>query len=541
MRSNRLVSSVIRGLALAVAAAAAIAVPGCAQKRPPVRTAANAVAVRLAPLPTLRAELEQLFNAPAFARATWGVLIQSLDTGETLYSLNPNKYVMPASNMKIVTLAAAAERLGWDYRFPTEIATQGEVDPAEGVLRGDLIVVGHGDPTINGRGGAAARIFGEWAQRLRELGIREIDGRIIGDDDAFDEEPLGAGWSWDYLGYGYAAPVGSLEFNEDVVELTVHPGAAPGDPVNVAVSPVEAGIVVVNHLTTGTPGSSPDVELRRLPGRNVLELYGNVPAKLPAYSLRASVDNPTLLFVRALRSALVNAGIAVRGDAVDVDELETPLDRASERVLFTHESEPLREIARVLMKVSQNLYAETLLKTLGTVSTPITTTAGARPGVSASGAGDGTQPPMLVRGTAEGGRRVVRDVLASWGIPPESVIMYDGSGLSRANAVTPELLVRLLRQMYITPRHQSAFIETLPIGGIDGSLSDRFRGTRAEANVHAKTGSIANVRALSGYVRTQDDELIAFSIIANNFNMSQSAVDAVTDRVVDRLARFSRR
>jgi D-alanyl-D-alanine carboxypeptidase/D-alanyl-D-alanine-endopeptidase (penicillin-binding protein 4) len=515
--------------------------PACAARRAPVTKAESSVAVRLAPLPTLRAELEQLFNAPALARATWGVLIQSLDTGETLFALNPNKYVMPASSMKIVTLAAAAERLGWDYRFTTDIATTGTLDPSSGVLDGDLIVVGRGDPTINGRGGPPTRVFDEWARRLREMGIREISGRIIGDDDAFDEESLGAGWSWDYLGYGYAAPIGALEFNEDVVEVTMHPGSAPGDVVGVEVSPPEAGITIVNHLATGTPGASPDLELRRLPGRNVLELYGTVPAKLPAYTLRASVDNPTLLFVRTLRSSLIAGGIAVRGDAVDVDDLETPTDRLAQRTLFTHDSAPLREIARVLMKVSQNLYAETLLKTLGTLSAPLTTTAGGRLGPAAAAGGDGPQPAMVVRGTAEGGRRVVRDVLASWGIPPDSVIMYDGSGLSRANAVTPELLVRLLRQMYIAPKHQSAFIESLPIGGIDGTLGDRFRGTRAESNVHAKTGSIANVRSLSGYVRTQDDELIAFSIIANNFNSPQSAVDAVTDRVVDRLARFSRR
>lgn len=530
---------IVRGFSLALALV--LGTTACGGARQTVITdPGRSVAVQLAALPTLRAELEQTFNAPAFARATWGVLIQSLDTGETLYALNPNKYVMPASNMKIVTLAAAAERLGWEYRFTTDLVAGGSIDAA-GVLHGDLIVIGHGDPTINGRGGSPMRVFDAWAERLRQIGVTAIEGRIVGDDDAFDEESLGAGWSWDYLGYGYAAPVSALEFNENVVQVTLTPGTSAGDPVGAVINPAEAGVDVVNRLTTGNPGSPADLELRRLPGRNAVELYGSLPAKLAPITRTASVDNPTLFFVRALRAALIAAGITVRGDAVDIDDLGAPLDRTSGRPLFTHESASLADIARVLMKVSQNLYAETLLKTLGTLPAPVTTTTIARPGATAVFGGDGVQSMTPLRGTTEGGRRVVRDVLASWGIPPESVIMYDGSGLARGNAVTPDLIVRLLRQMYITPKHSTAFVETLPIGGVDGTLEERFRNTRAHGNVRAKTGSIANVRALSGYVRTQDDELLAFSIIANNFNMPQAAVDAVADRVVDRLARFSRR
>jgi serine-type D-Ala-D-Ala carboxypeptidase/endopeptidase (penicillin-binding protein 4) len=525
---------------LTIALAIVVTTASCAARRTPMPAASGTVDIQVAALPTLRAELEQTFSAPAFARATWGVLIQSLDTSETIFALNPNKYMMPASNMKIVTLAAAAERLGWDFKFPTEIIANGGIE--SGVLHGDLIVVGHGDPSINGRDGTATRVFDSWARQLRQLGITDIQGRIVGDDDAFDEEGLGAGWSWDYLGYGYAAPVGALEFNENIVQVALTPGAAPGEPVTVELSPVGFGVNVVNRIVTGEAGTASDVELRRLPGKDVLELYGSMPAKGATVRRSASVDNPTLYFVRALRQSLIAGGIAVQGDAVDIDDLPTPLDRSAGRPLLTHESPPLGELARVLMKVSQNLYAETLLKTLGTLPGPVVTTTATRPGATpAAGDGVAVPPATPVRGTAEGGRRVVRDVLSLWGIPPESVIMYDGSGLARGNAVTPDVIVRLLRQMYITPKHSASFIQALPIGGVDGSLEQRFRSTVAAGNVRAKTGSIANVRALSGYVRTQDDELLVFSIIANNFNMPQSAVDAVTDRVVDRLARFSRR
>jgi len=515
-----------------------LVLPACAARpRTPVKAPGSSVTIEVPPLPALRAELDQIFNAPPFARATWAVLIQSLASGETLYAINPNKLVMPASNMKIVTLAVAAERLGWDYRFETELTALGDI--REGVLEGDLLVTGQGDPTINGRGGSPTRVFEEWAAELRALGIQEISGRIIGDDDAFDEEGLGSGWSWDYLGYGYAAPVGALEFNENIVEVTMRPGMTPGDPVAIDMKPPEAGLVIVNRVTTGGAGSSPDVELKRLPGRDELEVYGTVPAKLAAYTRTASVDNPTRYFARTLRTVLIAQGIAVRGEAVDIDDLVTPPDRTKSRRLFVHQSPPLEEIGRVLMKVSQNLYAETLLKTLGRTASPVMTTA-SRPGSGVTAAGDGPQPAAVVRGTTEGGRRVVRETLSAWGIPPESLVIYDGSGLARGNLVTADLIVRLLRQMHVTPKH-TAFAETLPVGGVDGSLDERFKDSRARGNVRAKTGSIANVRALSGYLRTQDDELLVFSMMANNFNMPQSSIDATTDRVVDRLVQFSRR
>ncbi len=161
-------------------------------------------------------------------RGVWGVDVRSLDSGERLYSLNAGKLMMPASNMKILTVAAGAEVLGWDYRFTTTLETAGTI--AGGVLRGDLFVRSNGDPSINTREGRADAVLHEWARGLEAAGITSIEGRVIGDDQAFDDEGIGAGWAWDYLQYGYAAPVGALEFNENVATLTIAPGAAAGDP-----------------------------------------------------------------------------------------------------------------------------------------------------------------------------------------------------------------------------------------------------------------------------------------------------------------------
>lgn len=453
-----------------------------------------------------------MFLAPALNRSLWAVMVQSLDSGEVLYRLNSAKLVMPASNMKIVTLAAAAERLGWDYTFETRLLAAGPIE--NGVLRGDLIVVGGGDPSINGRGGSPTRVFETWADRLRADGVARIDGRIVGDDRAFQDEPLGAGWAWDDLGYGYAAPISALQYNENLAQVVVRPGDASGAAAHVELGPPESGLVLEARVTTSAPGVQADLELKRLAGSDRLEVMGTIPSGSGEIVRTAAVNDPAGFFVRALRAVLVGRGIDVRGEAVHIDRAASPPDRAAATLLFSHRSPPLSEIATVLMKVSQNLYAETLLKTLGaTRGTP----------------------------TAEAGRKVVQEVLEGWGVPPDAVVLSDGSGLSRYNFVTAETLVRILGQMHRDQRHQAAFSATLPIGGRDGTIARRMKGTRAEGNVQAKTGSIANVRALSGYTRTVDGELLVFSIIANNFNLPPSVIDGVTDLAAERLANFTRK
>lgn len=480
---------------------------------------------------TLRADLAGIFGAPAFARMQWGVLIQSLGSDEVLYSEQPSKLMMPASNMKIVTLSAAAERLGWDFTYETKLVSAAPVE--DGVLRGDLIVVGSGDPTINARGGSATRVFESWADQLRAAGITRIDGRIVADARAFDTEVLGAGWAWDYLGYGYAAGVSALQFNEDVADVAVLPGPSPGTPAVAEVRPIESGLILDNRVTTAANGD-PDIELQRLPGSNRLIVTGVVPAGSKEVVREATVDRPALYFARILRKTLMARGIDVTGDAGEYDDVygtgrsamahapgtpAAPAEPASvapagTRVLLSHRSPPLSEIARVQMKVSQNLYAETLLRTLG----------------AQSGAG-----------TAEAGQKIVREVLTGWGIPPDAYVLEDGSGLSRYNYVCADTIVTILRHMYQDPRHREAFLQTLPIGGQDGTIARRFQGSRAAGNVRAKTGSIANVRALSGYVTTEEGEVLVFSILANNFTAPQSAIDAATDQAVERLAAFTRR
>ena len=446
------------------------------------------------------------------AHAQWAVDVRSVDRNEPIFSLNAGKLMMPASNMKILTLATAAEVLGWDARLTTTLEASGVVEG--GVLHGDLFVRGGGDPTINTREGVGEAVFSEWTAALQAQGITSITGRIIGDDQAFDDEGLGGGWAWDYLQYGYAAPVGALQFNEDVAQLNIAPGAIPGEPAVVRLAE-GTGLTLHNRALTGEPGSPDTIDYRRHLHLPILEVTGMIPAGGKPVTRSVAVVNPTLFFAQSLKDALVARGIHVSGEAADLDDVAAELGPQLERrVMASTNSPPLRTLATVLMKVSQNLYAETLLKAAGR----------ARGGL----------------GTTAAGRLAANATLSSWGIPETSYVIADGSGLSRYNYVSASALVAMLARMYADPTHRDALLATLPIAGRDGTLSTRMRGTRAEGNAMAKTGSIANVRSLSGFVRTRDGEMLVFSILANDFLIPAATVNWIADLAVEVLSNFRR-
>ena len=424
--------------------------------------------------------------------------------------------------MKILTLAAAAESLGWDYRFTTTLEARGTI--SGGVLHGDLVVKSNGDPTINTRDARAARVLDEWVQALHAAGVDSIDGRIIGDDQSFDDEAIGAGWAWDYLQYDYAAPVGALQYNEDVATLTIVPAPDAGAPPIVRLQ-AGSGLELINHAMTGPAGSPDSIDYRRHLDRPILEVLGSIPLAGQADTRSVAVVNPTQFYAESVKSELSARGIVVTGPAVDFDDVAPELIGASSAsdhgggavkplVIVKTESPRLRELATVLMKVSQNLYAETLLKSVG-----------AQNGL----------------GTTEGGRIAVRKTLSDWGIKPDSYVMYDGSGLSRYNYITAGTIVDILLHMYKDSRHHDAFLATLPIAGKDGTIATRLRRTRAEGNAIAKTGSISNARSLSGFVKTRDGETIAFSILANDFIIPSSTITAFADLAVESLANFTRK
>jgi serine-type D-Ala-D-Ala carboxypeptidase/endopeptidase (penicillin-binding protein 4) len=462
----------------------------------PVRVAPAAATDSIAPL---RRAVDATLAEPALARSFWGVLVKSLKTDETLYATNARKLMLPASNMKIVTLAAAAERLGWDFTYTTAIRAAGRIE--NGLLEGDLVVVGSGDPSLAAAGGMADRVFADWASRIRAAGIRAVTGRIVGDDRALGGEMLGAGWMWDDLVEDYAAGVGALQLNEDAVRVTVEPGPSVGAGAAVSVAPFPGALTIDNRVSTGPAGGEPSVQMRRMTGSTRLDLRGLVPIGHAPVVLDVAVDNPTQFFVESFRTALVRNGVDVRGAAVDIDHLPVRA-QATGNTLVEYKSPPLSTLAIRLMKISQNQYAETLFRTLG-------------------------------------GSSAVMAALEPWGVTAADLIQRDGSGLSRYDLVTPETLVAILSHIARDPKLRDPFTASLPVAG-DVGLSNRMKGTAAEGNARAKTGSMTAVRALSGYVTSADGEPLVFSIVANNFDASPAVVNAATDAIVVRLAEFRR-
>jgi D-alanyl-D-alanine carboxypeptidase/D-alanyl-D-alanine-endopeptidase (penicillin-binding protein 4) len=490
---------------LAIAACAVIA--GCTHTPPQTAPRVNPRAER-----RLVSDLDRIFTAPAMEHGLWGVEVKSLGTGRVLYRHNSRTLMMPASNMKILTLTAAAETLGWDYRFTTTLEASAPVEG--GVLEGDLFVRGTGDPSINSRDGRADTLFDAWAAALREAGITRIDGNVVADATAFDSRGLGQGWSWDYLQDGYAAPVSALEYNENVATLTITPGAAAGDQAKLELPP-STGLALLHDVTTGEPGTPTAIAIGRGAGEKSLEVTGSIAAGAAPATRDVAVANPPLYFAHALTTGLIARGIAVRGlPAVAGGGRQGPEHAPPRRVLVESKSPPLAAIATTMMKVSQNLYAETLLKTMGMT----------RAGV----------------GTADAGRAAVHDVFTRWGIAPDVYVEADGSGLSRYDFVTAGMITTLLEHMYRDPKHHDAFLATLPIAGKDGTIASRMKETRADGNALGKTGSISNVRALSGFVRTRDGDTLVYSILANNFTVPAATVNWMADAAVARLADYRR-
>jgi D-alanyl-D-alanine carboxypeptidase/D-alanyl-D-alanine-endopeptidase (penicillin-binding protein 4) len=414
----------------------------------------------------------------------------------------------PASGLKVVTLAVAAEQLGWDYSYETRMLKLGP--STSGFLDGDLIVSGSGDPSLSLDAGM---IFEAWAERLKALGVRSLSGRIIGDDGAFDDETIGHGWMWDDLDQAYSAGVGALQLNVDATIMTVSPGATAGEPATIALASEGSGLTVRSHVVTGAAGGAARIKSRRLPGAAVLDVAGTIPLESTPVQLRVAVANPTLYFVTELKKALVAGGIEVRGEAIDIDDVSDRQRLQDAVPLMVHRSPPLAELADTLMKLSQNQYAETLLKTLGAQSG---------------------------KATFEAGLQVERDVLQSWGVAPSGLLLADGSGLSRYNLITPQAMVDVLTHVYDDPRLRAPFEAALPVVGVTGTLTGRLTGTAAVGTVRAKSGSMRNVRSISGYMNSGGGEPLVFTLMANNYNIASSEIDRVFDGILMRLAAWQR-
>ena len=460
-----------------------------------------------AALDQLRRDITQATQSSGVQRGVWGIVVQSLDRNERLFELQPRILLVPASVAKLAVVATAAEAVGWDYQFETTIRATGPI--SDGVLMGDLMVSGSGDPTIGGRAGED---LSSWIAAVKAAGIRRIEGRIIGDDDPIEEPRPQLAWAWDDLGYPSGVLFGALNYAENRMTVTVTPGQSAGTPASLTVDAQAAARPLANLVVTGATGTTQLIWPEQRPGEPLLTIAGSIPASATPARLAVAVGNPTIWFAQVLRSRLLAQGIEVSGEAWDIDDVRPPPDRTRAQLIFTHRSKPLRDIVQPLLKESINLYAESVMR--------LNAARGQLPTNDAALEGFGKR-------------------LAAWGIPADSQRQVDGSGLSRRSTISAETVLAVLQRMH-DASGSSPFVAALPIAGVDGTLSDRLKNTPAAGNVRAKTGTMSNIRSLAGYAKTRDGETLAFVAMVNNFEGTGAAANAALDSIAVALASFSR-
>ena len=447
---------------------------------------------------SLRRELDAVLDRPALAPAFWGVEVRSLKTGRVLYARNAAKAFRPASTLKLVTTAAALDTFGPVARLRTTVETAGRLD-GTGRILGDLYLVGRGDPTLGGGrygDGQPLRTFEEMADAVRRAGVTRIEGRVIGHEGLFAGERRGNDWGWEDLVWSYGAEVSSLSFNDNSVGLKLSPGEQPTDPAVLDLLPRSGYYRVVSTVTTGPPGSKSNLRLTRDLGTNQIRLSGAIALGEEPWQGWAALEDPARFAGTVFAEVLEARGVRVMGE---VATSSAPLP-AGLRELAAHEGPTMAELVRGVNKESLNLHAEALLRLLG-----------AR---------------LFGEGSVAAGHIAVGEFLRRLGVRTEGWGLEDGSGLSRSNVVTPSGLVDLLVAMDRHP-HAAAFRDSLPVAGTDGTLKTRMKGTRAEGPLLAKTGTLALVNALVGYVTTSGGERLAFAALVNGQRKPADAVAAL--------------
>lgn len=440
----------------------------------------------------LKQKLYELFNSKEATKIFWGVKIIDLADGQELFSLNQDKQFRPASNMKVVIASAALKALSPEFRFETKLFTDGPI--SKGVLKGNLIVVGSGDPTFRTENLSA------WYETLKKHGIKKITGNIIGIDTIFDDQRMGLLWSWKDISNCYSAQVSGLQINGNCVEVLVTPSKKGYSPI-VKKIPETSYVEVYNHAKTN--GSSSKLAFSRQAHTNKITVSGNVKSSIKELRRWVSVDNPTLYFLTLFYEGLRDNGIQVLGQTLDARDTAYTLNHRKATMLASHKSPPLRSIISDFLKHSINLYGESILKTLGFV--------------------------YFNDGTTYNGRLAVNLVLKQFDLPEKNLFIADGSGLSMLNLMSPEYITSLLEGMSRTYQY-GTFVNSLSKSGMDGTLSTRLNTNYMKGAVHAKTGYLSTARSLSGYIDTMGDKRLAFAVFANNFKNNLNKAEEIIDK-----------
>ena len=470
------------------------------QEPEPARSEAPVYSTALSSPEQLAIRLERVLSDPALIRADVGLVVQVAETGEILFEQLGEKLYVPASNTKIVTGAVALDALGADYRWETRIVADGPI--ADGVLAGDLWIIGEGDPWLE------RSELEKWPGLLREAGIRRIEGDVIGDDRAFPGPQWGQGWYWHELRAAWGAGVSALQLSPNTIRARLVPGSI-GERARFELVRPGPGPGLQSEVRTGAPGSEVRLEYEPPPEGGDVVLIGWIPAG-DTVDLHLAAEHPTLYLLSTLEEAMRADGLGVAGTFRRAKGDEAP---ATPGWSAARTSAPLGTVLAEMLKESDNQMAESILRTVGREVS-----------------GDGTPA---------GGLEVVEGTLTGWGIEPGAMLLFDGSGLSRYDRIAPTAMARLLRVMWRHPDYP-VFRDALPIAAVDGTLRRRMAGTPAEGNVRAKTGSVSAARALSGYLTDGSGETLVFSLFVNDYDVPGSVAVALEDLIIEQVALYRR-
>ncbi len=469
-----------------------------------------------ADLARFRKRVEEALSAAGPDKGSWGILVTDAASGDVLYESNADKYFTPASDAKLFTTALALWALGPDYRVRTTIATPGTLD-ANGVLEGDLILLGRGDANLSNRkfpyvrsverDGPSEKALAELADAVAARGVKEINGDVVADDSLFQLERFPDGWAVDDLLWSYGAAVSAIAVNDNALTLEVRPGALAGDPATCSVDPESDFYTIENLVRTGARGSAQDLTVSREPGSRLIRVSGTMPVGGSRRNLEIAVEEPAEYAANLLARLLISRGIQIHGKTRARHASDTPISEESspgETILAEHVSVPLGEDVRLTNKNSENLHAELLLLLAAHEKAGAT--------------------------NYEQAEKFASDFFRTAGIADGDVVLSDGSGLSRRDMVTPRAVVELLRYAAAQP-WGDLYRSTLPVAGEDGTLSERMKDTPAAGRVFAKTGTSGHVNSLSGYATTLSGAHLIFSILGNNNNLRAQAADGVLDSI----------
>ena len=456
------------------------------------------------------ARAQMILGSGQPAKGDWGLLIADARSGHVLFEENSDRYFVPASNMKLFTTALALAKLGVDYRFRTTIETA-SAPSADGKITGSIYLVGRGDPNLSNRkfpyvlkeefDGPPEKAIAELADAIVAKGVKEISGDVIGDDSYFPRERYPNGWEIDDMVWEYGAAISAIVVDDNTVQMTLTPGETAGDRVESLVVPITPDFTVDNQVTTSAAGVKADLTLKREPGSNLITVIGTLPAKSAPRKLTLAIQEPALHAAAMLKNLLEDRGVQVNGSAKLLSLSPASPTGESRSVIAEHLSIPLGESEKLVNKISQNLHTEMLLRTAARQSGPWST------------------PEELTN--------FPTSFYAEAGIVAGDVVQTDGSGLSRHDLVTPRALVALLQYAQKQPWF-SAYFDSLPVAGIDGTLEDRMKNSIAAGRIHAKTGSVEHVRTRSGYADLPSGRRLVFSFMSNNMgSKGHEATDAL--------------